>query len=105
MNTAAIERKCAIVGACPAGLSSARALQAKGAGGRGRKEQADLVASFIKACEDITGASRELREAKQELLPDVREGYEYVKQDRMACYVHCDDTCRAAVRKYLRAFG
>ncbi len=76
-------------------------VEAAGLGWQGRYEQAELVARYIKACEEDSPASRRFRKLKEEPFPGMRGGYNYLKLDRMAFYVH-KDTYRGTVRRHIR---
>ena len=76
-------------------------VEAAGLGWQGRYEQAELVARYIRACERDTGAARRFRELKKEPFPNMRGGYNYLKLDRMAFYVH-KDTYRKTLVRHIR---
>lgn len=73
-------------------------IEASGIGWQGRYEQAELVARFLKAQAEGSPRAQALREAKAGPPPDLSGGYNYLKLERMAYYVH-KDTYRAAVRR------
>ena len=75
-------------------------IEASGIGWQGRFEQAELVARFFAAQaqgDQGTPQAQALRKAKSGPAPDLSGGYQYLKLERMAYYVH-KDTYRAAVR-------
>jgi len=72
-------------------------VEASGIGWQGRYEQAELVARFFRASAEGRPAAAALSRAKQGPAPDMSGGYNYLKVERMAYYVH-KDTYRAAVR-------
>ncbi len=74
-------------------------VEAAGLGWQGRYEQAEVVARYIKACEADTPAARRFRELKREPFPDMSGGYNYLKLDRMAFYVH-KDTYRRTLQRH-----
>lgn len=73
-------------------------IEASGIGWQGRYEQAELVARFFKARAEGSPKAEALRQAKAGPPPDLSGGYQYLKLERMAYYVH-KDTYRAAVRQ------
>ncbi len=79
-------------------------IEAAGIGWQGRMEQAQLVAAFIQAHAAGSASASAFCTTKQEPFDDMRGGFDYLKLDRMAYYVH-GDTFRTNVRKHLRAFG
>ena len=76
-------------------------VEAAGLGWQGRYEQAELVARYIQACDVGSPAAARFRRLKREPFPGMRGGYNYMKVDRMAFYVH-KDTFRRTVRKHIR---
>ena len=78
-------------------------IEATGLGWQGRFEQAELVARFLKAVESGDPAAERFRQRKRQGLPDLRGGYDYLKLDRMAYYVH-KETYRKLLLKHLRDF-
>lgn len=76
-------------------------IEAAGLGWQGRFEQAELVARYLKAVEADSEAGRRFRELKSEPFPDMRGGWNYLKLDRMAYYVH-KDTYRNTLRRHIR---
>jgi cation diffusion facilitator CzcD-associated flavoprotein CzcO len=77
-------------------------IEASGIGWQGRYEQGELIARVFKA-QGTAGAAEFLR-AKQGPPPDLSGGYQYLKLERMAYYVH-KDTYRSAVRAASAALG
>ncbi|RYF53608.1 MAG: NAD(P)/FAD-dependent oxidoreductase, partial [Comamonadaceae bacterium] len=73
-------------------------IEASGIGWQGRYEQAELVARYLQAQQAGRPAAAAFRGAIQGPRPDLSGGYQYLKLDRMAYYVH-KDTYRAAVRE------
>ena len=72
-------------------------IEASGIGWQGRYEQAELVASYLKARRDNPGAARALEERVAGPRPDLSGGYHYLGLERMSYYVN-KDAYRAAVR-------
>lgn len=64
-------------------------IEASGIGWEGRNEMAKLVAKFIKASENNTPAAKAFIEKKKN-PQRITGGYNYLKLDRMAFYVHKD---------------
>jgi len=73
-------------------------IEAGGIGWQGRYEQAELVARWFRAIAANAARAQPLRAAIAGPPPDLSGGYNYLKLDRMAYYVH-KDTYRNAVRK------
>lgn len=65
-------------------------IEASGIGWEGRHEQAKLVASFISQHEKKSEKSKLFGERKAAPLKKLHGGFNYVKLDRMAYYVHKD---------------
>ena len=78
-------------------------LEATGLGWEGRNEQAKLIAHFIKAKENNSDKYKSYLEKLKKPFPDMRGGYNYLKLDRMAYYVH-KDTYRNYVKKEIKFF-
>ena len=72
-------------------------IEASGIGWQGRYEQAELVARFFKGLDTATPAAQRFEAAIQGPPPDLSGGFNYLKLERMAYYVH-KDTYRNAVR-------
>ncbi len=78
-------------------------VEAAGLGWEGRNEQAELVALFIRGLAQRTPAAARLREMKANLAERrIDGGYDYLKLERMAYYVH-KDTYRKAVADHAGA--
>jgi len=73
-------------------------IEASGIGWEGRNEQAKLVAKFIAKNESKSEKAQKFTLQKKEPFPSLNGGFNYIKLDRMAFYVH-KDTYRAAVSK------
>jgi hypothetical protein len=73
-------------------------LEASGIGWQGRYEQAELVARYFKGLDAQTPSAQRLQTAISGPAPDMSGGYQYLKLERMAFYVH-KDTYRNAVRE------
>lgn len=78
-------------------------LEATGLGWEGRNEQAKLVALFIKAKEENSSSYKTYLAKFKKPFPDMSGGYQYLKLDRMAYYVH-KDTYRNYVKKDIKFF-
>lgn len=78
-------------------------VEAAGIGWQGRYEQAELIARFICAAADDSRVARDFRQVKSGNYAPLNGGYNYVKLDRMAYYVH-KDTYMKAIRKHIKAF-
>ncbi len=72
-------------------------IEASGIGWQGRYEQAELVASYLRARRDRPDAARALEERVAGPRPDLSGGYHYLGLERMSYYVN-KDAYRAAVR-------
>ena len=71
-------------------------IEAAGLGWQGRYEQAEMVALFIRALRENTSAAESLRQIKRERAGlKVDGGYDYLKLNRMAYYVHKDSYRKA----------
>lgn len=79
-------------------------IEASGIGWQGRYEQAELVARYFKALDEQKPQASALQAAMAGPAPDLSGGYQYLKLERMAYYVH-KDTYRAAVRKAAAALA
>lgn len=78
-------------------------VEAAGLGWEGRNEQARMVALFIKALAERSAAAESLREKKRkEAGLSVDGGFDYLKLERMAYYVH-KDSYRKTVLAQTRA--
>lgn len=75
-------------------------IEASGIGWEGRNEQSKLVAQFIKANENNTAGAEKLK-AKKKQPERITGGFNYIKLDRMAYYVH-KDSYRAAIAKAMK---
>ena len=73
-------------------------IEASGIGWQGRYEQAELVASVIKAREVAPDRAAAFEERVQGPPPDLSGGYHYLGLERMAYYVN-KDAYRGAVRR------
>ncbi len=73
-------------------------IEASGIGWQGRFEQAELVASVIKARETAPELANAFERRVQGPPPDLSGGYHYLGLERMAYYVN-KDAYRSAVRK------
>jgi hypothetical protein len=79
-------------------------IEASGIGWEGRNEQAKLVARFISENEKNSEKARKFIERKKEPFPALNGGFNYIKLDRMAFYVH-KDTYREAVNKAISSLN
>lgn len=80
-------------------------VEASGLGWQGRYEQAELVALYLKRLAERHPQALALQREKREWSgARVDGGYEYLKLDRMAYYVHKDSYLKA-MRRHLRAMG
>ncbi len=79
-------------------------VEAAGIGWQGRMEQAEMVAAFIAGLAASSVGANYLVDKKAQTLPDMRGGFDYIKLDRMAYYVH-NETFRKAMREHLRALS
>jgi cation diffusion facilitator CzcD-associated flavoprotein CzcO len=73
-------------------------IEASGIGWQGRYEQAELVASVIRAREQAPGRAAEFSSRLAGPPPDLSGGYSYLGLERMAYYVN-KDAYRGAVRR------
>lgn len=71
-------------------------IEASGIGWEGRNEMAKLVAKFIKAYEDNSAKAEKFKALKRAPYKRLTGGFDYIKLDRMAFYVH-KDTYRKAI--------
>jgi hypothetical protein len=71
-------------------------IEASGIGWEGRNEMAKLVAKFIKANEAHSPKAEKFKAAKKAPYKRLTGGFNYIKLDRMAFYVH-KDTYRKAI--------
>ncbi|WP_200944978.1 MULTISPECIES: flavin-containing monooxygenase [unclassified Nocardioides] len=72
-------------------------IEASGIGWQGRYEQAELVASYLRARSTDPGAARALEDRVAGPRPDLSGGYHYLGLERMSYYVN-KDAYRSAVR-------
>ncbi|MFA6298744.1 MAG: NAD(P)-binding domain-containing protein [Nocardioides sp.] len=72
-------------------------IEASGIGWQGRYEQAELVASYLRARRDKPEAARALEARVAGPRPDLSGGYHYLGLERMSYYVN-KDAYRSAVR-------
>ncbi|MCW2853351.1 MAG: monooxygenase [Nocardioides sp.] len=72
-------------------------IEASGIGWQGRYEQAELVASYLRARRDDPAAAGALEERVSGPRPDLSGGYHYLGLERMSYYVN-KDAYRSAVR-------
>nr|WP_193615035.1 NAD(P)-binding domain-containing protein [Nocardioides lijunqiniae] len=72
-------------------------IEASGIGWQGRYEQAELVASYLRARRDNPAAARALEQRVAGPRPDLSGGYHYLGLERMSYYVN-KDAYRSAVR-------
>lgn len=79
-------------------------IEASGIGWEGRNEQAKLVAKFIYHNEQKDGKAQKFVQTKKEPFPALNGGFNYLKLDRMAFYVH-KDTYREAVTKAINSLS
>jgi hypothetical protein len=79
-------------------------IEASGIGWEGRNEQAKLMAKFIYENEKKSEKAIKFSQKKKEPFPALNGGFNYVKLDRMAFYVH-KDTYREAVKKALASLS
>ena len=79
-------------------------IEASGIGWQGRYEQAELVASVIKAREVAPARAAAFEERLHGPPPDLSGGYHYLGLERMAYYVN-KDAYRGAVRKEIEGLG
>lgn len=74
-------------------------VEASGLGWQGRYEQAELVASYLRARTDAPEAAADLDRRVQGPAPDLTGGYKYLGLERMSYYVN-KDAYRTAVREH-----
>lgn len=82
-------------------------VEASGLGWQGRYEQAELVARYLKGLDAGNPKAAALKATKSNgpaAWPDLSGGYNYLKLERMAYYVH-KDTYRKAVREAAQALA
>ena len=79
-------------------------IEASGIGWQGRYEQAELVASLLRARTERPDAAAALEARARGPRPDLSGGYHYLGLERMAYYVN-KDAYRAAVRREVAALG
>ncbi|MEV8266731.1 NAD(P)/FAD-dependent oxidoreductase [Microbacterium sp. NPDC076911] len=78
-------------------------IEASGIGWQGRYEQAELIAEYLRACEDAPERAEKFRErVTTEPWPDLTGGYNYLGLERMSFYVN-KDAYRGAVRSAVSA--
>ncbi|MFT5305081.1 MAG: hypothetical protein ACI89M_000583 [Chitinophagales bacterium] len=73
-------------------------IEASGIGWEGRNEMAKLLAKFIKADHDNSPKAEKFKALKKKPFDRLTGGFNYIKLDRMAFYVH-KDTYIAAILK------
>ncbi len=78
-------------------------IEAAGIGWQGRYEQAELVARFIRACQNNSPEAQRFKQTKRAPLPNLSGGFRYLKLERMAYYVH-KDSYLALLRRHLHRF-
>jgi cation diffusion facilitator CzcD-associated flavoprotein CzcO len=79
-------------------------IEASGIGWQGRFEQAELVASYLRARSDRPDAARALEARIGGPRPDLSGGYRYLGLERMSYYVN-KDAYRSAVRSEIERLG
>ncbi len=79
-------------------------IEAAGIGWQGRYWQGELIAKFIRACDENLPEADAFRKAKQNIDLDLSGGYRYLKLERMSYYVH-KETYLKYLHKHLREFG
>jgi hypothetical protein len=79
-------------------------IEASGIGWEGRNEQAKLMAKFIYENEKKSEKAVKFSQKKKEPFPALNGGFNYIKLDRMAFYVH-KDSYREAVKKALQSLN
>ncbi|WP_396668690.1 flavin-containing monooxygenase [Microbacterium sp. R86528] len=78
-------------------------IEASGIGWQGRYEQAELIAEYLRACEDAPERAEHFRaRVTTEPWPDLTGGYKYLGLERMSFYVN-KDAYRGAVRSAVSA--
>ncbi|MGH6631394.1 MAG: NAD(P)/FAD-dependent oxidoreductase, partial [Burkholderiales bacterium] len=78
-------------------------VEAAGLGWEARNLQGELVARFLKACEEGQSGAERLRAMKHAPLQALDGGFRYLKLDRMAYYVH-KETYFRELRRHLALF-
>ncbi len=63
-------------------------VEAAGIGWQGRYDLAELIARFIDSCRKSTRGAEKFRNRKRQPSPNLNGGYNYMKVERMAYYVH-----------------
>lgn len=79
-------------------------IEASGIGWQGRYEQAEMVASYLRARTERPQAAAAFEARARGPRPDLSGGYRYLKLERMAYYVN-KDAYRRAVRAEVAALG
>ncbi|MDH2413926.1 NAD(P)-binding domain-containing protein [Nocardioides sp. CER19] len=79
-------------------------IEASGIGWQGRYEQAELVASYLRARTERPHAAAAFEGRARGPRPDLSGGYHYLGLERMAYYVN-KDAYRSAVRREIEALG
>jgi cation diffusion facilitator CzcD-associated flavoprotein CzcO len=79
-------------------------IEASGIGWQGRYEQAELVASYLRAQQERPEAAAAFEARANGPRPDLSGGYHYLGLERMAYYVN-KDAYRSAVRREIEALG
>lgn len=79
-------------------------VEATGLGWEGRNEQGVLIANFIKELEKNSEKAKRFIAKKKNTNVDLRGGYNYIKLDRMAYYVH-KDTYRRKVNQDIKSLA
>jgi hypothetical protein len=79
-------------------------IEASGIGWQGRYEQAELVASYLRARTDRPQAAAAFEARARGPRPDLSGGYHYLGLERMAYYVN-KDAYRSAVRREIETLG
>jgi hypothetical protein len=79
-------------------------IEAAGIGWQGRYWQGELIAKFIRACEENLPEAEAFRQAKRNIDIDLSGGYRYLKLERMSYYVH-KETYLKYLHKHLREFS
>ena len=79
-------------------------IEASGIGWQGRYEQAELVASYLRARTEKPAAAAAFEERARGPRPDLSGGYDYLKIERMAYYVN-KDAYRSTVRREIEMLG
>lgn len=76
-------------------------IEAAGIGWQGRYELAELISRFIAHAQANTPAADAFRRSKRQTDTDLSGGYNYIKLERMAFYVH-KETFLKRVRRHLK---